>query len=39
MDEAPLPLWKRLMWLVAIWAGSVATLGTVALAIRYWLRT
>ncbi|WP_423607327.1 DUF2474 domain-containing protein [Sphingomonas sp. MS122] len=37
MDEAPGPLWKRLAWLVGIWAASVAVLGLVAAIIRYWL--
>lgn len=31
------PLWRRLAWLAAIWAASVATLGVVAYAIRWWL--
>jgi hypothetical protein len=26
--------WQRLLWFVAIWAGSVAALGAVAWAIR-----
>jgi len=30
--------WTRLAWFVAIWAGSVAALGLVALAIRWILR-
>lgn len=28
------PLWKRLAWMAAIWAGSVSVLGVVAYAIR-----
>ncbi|MCW4463477.1 DUF2474 domain-containing protein [Sphingomonas sp. BT-65] len=36
-DEAPGPLWKRLAWMAAIWAASVAILGLVAAIIRYWL--
>ncbi len=36
-DVAPGPWWKRLLWLVAIWALSVAALGIVATAIRWWL--
>lgn len=32
------PLWRRLAWMVAIWAASVAVLGVVALAIRALLR-
>ena len=31
------PLWKRLAWLAAIWAGSVLALGAVAWALRLWL--
>jgi hypothetical protein len=31
------PVWKRLGWLVAIWALSVAALGLVAYAIRLWI--
>jgi len=31
------PLWKRLAWMAAIWAASVALLGVVALVIRFWL--
>jgi len=36
MDSAP-RLWKRLFWLVAIWAASVASLGLVAGLLRWWL--
>ncbi len=32
------PLWQRLVWLVAIWAMSVAALGVVAAILRWWLR-
>lgn len=32
------PLWQRLVWMAAIWLGSVAVLGAVAMVIRYWLR-
>ena len=31
------PLWRRLLWLLAIWAASVAVLGVVASLIRWWL--
>jgi hypothetical protein len=33
-DEAPAPIWKRLAWMGAIWAASVAALGAVAWLIR-----
>lgn len=36
MDQAP--LWKRLGWMVLIWATSVLALGAVSLVLRYWLR-
>lgn len=32
------PLWKRLAWMAAIWAISVASLGVVAMALRMWLQ-
>lgn len=32
------PLWKRLAWMAAIWAGSVVALGVVATVIRLWLK-
>lgn len=38
MDPAPTPLWQRLAWMAAIWAGSVATLGLVGAVIRWWLK-
>lgn len=31
------PLWRRLAWLAAIWAASVAALGVVAMVLRAWL--
>ncbi len=33
----PLPLWKRLPWLVAIWGASVMALGAVSLALRLFM--
>lgn len=33
-----LSTWTRLAWFVALWAGSVAALGVVALAIRWLVR-
>ncbi|HSX56972.1 MAG TPA: DUF2474 domain-containing protein [Sphingomonas sp.] len=33
------PWWKRIIWLFAIWAMSLATLGSVAFVIRLWLKT
>jgi len=32
------PLWQRLAWMAAIWAGSVAFLGLIAFIIRLWLK-
>jgi len=37
MDDDAAPLWKRLGWMVAIWAMSVAALGLVAWILRLWL--
>lgn len=32
------PLWRRLMWFVAIWAGSILALGVVATILKTWLK-
>jgi hypothetical protein len=32
------PLWKRLLWMVAIWTASIAALGTFAYLLRLWLK-
>ena len=37
-NETEAPLWKRLAWMVGIWAASVAALGLVAGIIRFWLK-
>jgi hypothetical protein len=36
--SAAAPWWKRLAWMMAIWAASVAALGLVSLALRFWLK-
>lgn len=37
MTTEPGSLARRLAWFAAIWAGSVALLGAVALVLRWWL--
>jgi hypothetical protein len=32
------PWWKRLAWMAVIWGASVAALGMVTLALRWWLK-
>ena len=36
-DDRPTPLWKRLAWMVAIWAAGVVSLGVIAMILRYWI--
>jgi hypothetical protein len=37
IDGSAGPLWKRLVWMAAIWVASVLTLALVAGLIRLWL--
>lgn len=37
--EVRTPVWQRLLWFVALWAGSVAALGIVGYAIRLVLKS
>ncbi|WP_342109229.1 DUF2474 family protein [Methylobacterium sp. SI9] len=39
VTASPFPLWKRLAWFVAIWAFSIAALGSVATLLRFWLKS
>jgi hypothetical protein len=34
----PAPLYKRLLWMLAIWSASVAALGVLAMGIRFVIR-
>ncbi len=36
--EVRKPVWQRLLWFVALWAGSVAVLGIVGFAIKLVLK-
>ena len=36
-EAAQPPLWRRLAWMAAIWAASVAALGAVGYVLRLWL--
>lgn len=36
--EPGTPLWQRLGWMAAIWAGSVLALGIVGAILRLWLK-
>jgi len=36
-EDVPAPLGKRLAWFAGLWAASVATVGALAYAIRWWL--
>ncbi|MDP8914194.1 MAG: DUF2474 family protein [Pseudomonadota bacterium] len=35
--QVPGPLWKRLAWFIALWAGGVATVTALAYGIRFWI--
>jgi len=37
-EDQPRSLWQRLLWFVALWAGSVAALGIVGYAIKLVLK-
>lgn len=32
------PLWRRLLWFVTIWAGSILALSVVATILKAWLK-
>lgn len=38
MDEMPAPLWRRLLWMAAIWAVSVAAVVGFAYGLRLLIR-
>jgi hypothetical protein len=38
MQADAAPLWKRLAWMVGIWAASVIALGVVAGLLRWWIK-
>ena len=35
--EMPRPLWQRLLWFIALWAGGVGSVAIVAYALRLWI--
>lgn len=37
VGQTDAPLWKRLAWMAAIWAASVAALGVFAGLLRLWI--
>lgn len=36
-NATPGPLWKRLLWFVALWVAGVAVVGAVAYILRLWI--
>jgi len=37
LSGPPRPLWQRLAWFVALWAGGVAAVAAVAYLLRWWI--
>ena len=35
--ETPRPLWRRLLWFVALWAAGVGTVAIVGYGLRLWI--
>ena len=35
--QAPGPLWKRLLWFVALWLGGLAAVSLLAWLLRLWI--
>jgi len=36
-DTREPPLWQRLLWMVVLWAGGVATVAALSALLRWWL--